>query len=119
MRTIVKDVGRLSHFFSVEEKAGGVIEYTTSLEGKQIKLSKKLMKKLESRWHFLYPLEVTIKVSNRPTRLVLWRHKGKEGFISRIVFTRNSGWGVKVTGGVIWGCPPQSNKETVVITSLD
>ncbi len=119
MRTIVKNVGKLSDFFSVEEKAGGGIEYTTSLEGKQIKLSKKLMDKLESGWHFLYPLEVTIKVGNRPTRLVLWRHKGKEGFISRIVFTRNPGWGEKSTGGVVWCSTPQSNKETVVITSLD
>ena len=119
MRTIVKNVGKLSDFFSVEEKAGGGIEYTTSLEGKQIKLSKKLMDELESGWHFLYPREVTIKVGNRPTRLVLWRHKGKEGFISRIVFTINPGWGKKSTGGVIWGCTPQSNKETVVITSME
>ena len=89
------------------------------LEGKQIKLSKNLMDKLESGWHFLYPLEVTIKVGNRPTRFALWRHKGKEGFISRIVFTRNPGWGSKVSGGVILCSTPQSNKETVVITSLD
>ena len=119
MRTVVIDVGKLSKFFSVEEKAGGGGEYTTSLEGKQIKLSKNLMDKLESGWHFLYPLEVTIKVGNRPTRFALWRHKGKEGFISRIVFTRNPGWGSKVSGGVILCSTPQSNKETVVITSLD
>ncbi len=119
MRTVVIDVGKLSKFFSVEEKAGSRFEYTTSLEGKQIKISKKLMDKLESEWYFLYPLEVTIKVGNRPTSFALWRHKGKEGFISRIVFTRSPGWGAKATGGVIWGCTPQSNKETVVITSLD
>ena len=116
MRTIVTNVGKFSNFFFRELKEDGTVEFKTQLEGKQIKLSRRLMA-IESEWHPLYPKLVDVKVENCTINCAIWRRK--DGFVSRIVIVYTSSWGIKYRGKYILGGTPQSNKETVVITSLD
>lgn len=116
MRTTVTKVGKLSDFFFREEKEDGTVEFKTQLEGKQIKLSRRLMSKIKAEWHPIYPKVVDIKVSNSTIKCSVWRRK--DGFISRIVIMNTSSWGIQNRGMTIIGGTPQSNKETVVITSL-
>ena len=117
MRTTVASVGKLSDFFFREEKEDGTAEFKTQLEGKQIKLSRRLMAEIESEWHPLYPKLVDVKVEKCTINCAIWRRK--DGFVSRIVLVNTSSWGKKNRGKYILGGTPQSNKETVVITSLD
>ena len=117
MRTTVTKVGKLSDFFFREEKEDGTVEFKTQLEGKQIKLSRRLMAEIESEWHPLYPKLVDVKVEKCTINCAIWRRK--DGFVSRIVLVNTSSWGKKNRGKYILGGTPQSNKETVVITSLD
>ena len=116
-----KDVseGKLSDFFSVEEKDGVGFEYKTSLEGMSIKLSRELMAELGSGWHSLHPQEVTIKLMGKPTRFGVWVKDCNEGYVSRIVYESIPGLGEQKKWGVVLGCSPNSNTETVVITALE
>ena len=112
-------VGKLSDFFSVEEKDGVGFEYKTSLEGMSIKLSRELMDELGSGWHSLHPQEVTIKLMGKPTRFGVWMKDCNEGYVSRIVYESIPGLGEQKKWGVVLGCSPNSNTETVVITALE
>ena len=80
---------------------------------------RELMDELGSGWHSLHPQEVTIKLMGKPTRFGVWMKDCNEGYVSRIVYESIPGLGEQKKWGVVLGCSPNSNTETVVITALE